>query len=89
MKRIRVLLASKVVGLLPRENDTDLEPTIERVLSEHCDMIAMIDVQASLDTAGCKDIRTTLAKGIRKALPTISPENRFQLSAAAGALRFS
>lgn len=88
MKRIRALLASKVVGLLPKEDDTDLEPAIDRVLGEHARMVGLVDTDASRQICDCAAARERLAAGIRKTLPTISFEDRLQLALAAGAVRF-
>lgn len=87
MERLRVLLASKVVGLLPKEDDTELDGTIDRCIQEHAAMVSRIDAAKGQTIIACPEIRPTLAKGIRKALPTISIEDRFRLALAAGAVK--
>jgi hypothetical protein len=87
MKQVRVLLASKIVGFLPKEDDTDLESITDKTVRAHASMIAAVNEENAKGILICGAIRENLVKGIRKALPTISIEDRFRMALAAGAVR--
>lgn len=87
MKRIQVLLASRIIGEISIEDDTSLESITDATIRSHASMIAAINEENAQAVMNCSVIREKLVNGIRKTLPTISIEDRFRLALAAGAMR--
>jgi len=87
MRTVRQLLAQKVVGLLPKEDDTALEETVEEVIKDHAQRVEHINLEEGIRIQGCPDLRSDLIVGIRKALPKLTIEERFQMALNAGAVR--
>jgi hypothetical protein len=87
MKTVRVLLAQKIVGLLPKEDNTMLEETVEEVIKDHCQKIGNINIDEGIKVYGCPDLRHNLIEGIRRALPKLTIEERFEMALAAGAVK--
>ncbi len=84
MKSVRVLLAAKIVGCLPKEDDTELEQITDDVIADHAKKVARISESDAAAIAYCPDIKERLKSGIRKVLPTIPIEERFRMALAAG-----
>lgn len=87
MKTVRGLLAQKIVGLLPKEDDTALEEVVEEVIKAHAQGVGRINVEEGIKVYGCPDLRHNLIGGIRKALPKLTIEERFKMALAAGAVK--
>lgn len=87
MKNTRLLLAAKVIGLLPKEDDTELDDTIGYCVRNYTLMVFKISETKGQEIMDCPNIRPKLATGIRKVLPTMTIEERFELALASGAIR--
>jgi len=87
MKHVRVLLAAKAIGWLPKEDDTDLDSVVEKVIWDHAKLHYMLNEDEAVEVYRCSAIRANLYKGIRKVLPSISIEDRFKLALQAGAVK--
>ena len=87
MKTVRQLLAQKIVGLLPKEDDTALEETVEEVIKDHAQRVEHINLEEGIRIQGCPDLRSDLIVGIRHALPKLTIEERLEMALAAGAVK--
>lgn len=87
LKNIRIALAAKIVGHLPKEDDTGLEEITTSTINEHARMVGAINADDARIIASCPVIKEKMMAGIRKALPGISIEDRFRIALAAGVVR--
>lgn len=88
MRTVRILLAQKIVGLLPKEDDTALEETTVATIKEFAQRVGHRNIEEGKKIYGCQNFRGNMITGISKALPKLTREERFEMTlAASGAIK--